>query len=211
MPTSYDHVVPPRFTRLESDERRAQILTCARRLFSAHHPGEVSLARVAGEAGVTRGLLHHYFGTKRGLYLEVVRSMVSPPPALLEDMPVGDRETVLSHAVDLFLDAVRANRETWLATVGAQGFGRDAEVEGVLEEAREATAARVIELVGARPSAQLRAAIRAYAGFAEAASVDWLQRRRLTRAQIHALLLGTLVALVDDVVPRLEGAEAVAA
>ena len=41
--------------------------------------------------------------------------------------------------------------------------------------------------------------------------MDWLQRRRLTRAQIHALLLGTLVALVDDVVPRLDGAEAVAA
>ena len=203
--------MPPRFTRLESDERRAQILACARRVFSAHHPGEVSLARVASEAGVTRGLLHHYFGTKRDLYLEVVRSMVSPPPALLEDIPAGDRETVLSHAVDLFLDAVRANRETWLATVGAQGFGRDAEVEAVLEEAREATAARVIELAAARPSAQLRAAIRAYAAFAEAASVDWLQRRRLTRAQIHALLLGTLVALVDDVVPRLEGADAVAA
>ena len=113
---------------------------------------------------------------------------------------------VLRHAVDLYLDAVRANRETWLATVGAQGFGRDAEVEAVLEEAREATAARVIELVrpGARPSAELRAAIRAYAGFAEAASIDWLQRRRLSRAQVHELLFGSLVALVDDVVPAVE-------
>ena len=201
----------PRWRRLEPDERRAQILACAIELFGERPYASVSTMELARRAGVARGLINHYFGTKRELYLEVVRSMVSPPPALLEDMPAGDRETVLSHAVDLFLDAVRANRETWLATVGAQGFGRDAEVEAVLEEAREATAARVIELVGARPSAQLRAAIRAYAGFAEAASVDWLQRRRLTRAQIHALLLGTLVALVDDVVPRLEGAEAVAA
>ena len=204
-------MVPPRFTRLESDERRAQILACARRLFSERHYGAVSLADVAREAGVTRGLLHHYFGTKRELYLAVVRSMVSPPPQLLADLPAGDRDTVLGHAVDLFLDAVRANRETWLATHGAQGFGRDAELEAVLEQAREATAARVIELVGARPSAQLRAAIRAYAGFAEAASIDWLQRRRLSRAQVHHLLLGTLIALVDDVLPRMEGSEAVAA
>ena len=207
--------MPPRFTRLESDERRAQILICARRLFSAHHPGEVSLARVASEAGVTRGLLHHYFGTKRGLYLEVVRSMVTPPAALLamEQIPEGDRDAVLHHAVDLFLDAVRANRETWLATVGAQGFGRDSEVEAVLEEAREATAMRVIALVrpGERPSAALRAAVRAYAGFAEAASLDWLQRGRLTRAQVHGLLFGSLVALVDDVVPEIESAGAVAA
>jgi len=203
----------PRFTRLESDERRAQILTCARRLFSERHFGAVSLEDVAREAGVTRGLLHHYFGTKRELYVEVVRSMVSPPAQLLTDLPAGDRETVLSHAVDLFLDAVRANRETWLATVGAQGFGRDSEVEAVLEEAREATAMRVIELVrpGARPSPELRAAIRAYAGFAEAASIDWLQRRRLTRAQVHELLLASLLALVDDVVPRVETATAEAA
>jgi AcrR family transcriptional regulator len=202
----------PRFTRLEHDERRAQILSCARRLFSAHHYGEVSLLRVAREAGVTRGLLHHYFGTKRELYVEVVRSMVTPPPDLLaaERLPVGDRDLVLRHAVDLYLDAVRANRETWLATVGAQGFGRDAEVEAVLEQAREATAARVIELVrpGVRPSPELRAAIRAYAGFAEAASVDWLQRRRLTRAQVHELLFGSLVALVDQVVPAVEAAPA---
>ena len=205
--------MPPRFTRLESDERRAQILTCARRLFSERHYGSVSLADVAREAGVTRGLLHHYFGAKRELYLEVVRSMVTPPPALLEGLPAGARETVLSHAVDLFLDAVRANRETWLATVGAQGFGRDAEVEAVLEKAREQTAARVIDLVapGVRPTPAMRAAARAYAGFAEAASVDWLQRRRLTRAQVHQLLLGTLVALVDDVVPGIERERAVAA
>ena len=198
----------PRFTRLEYDERRAQILSCARRLFSGHHYGEVSLADVAREAGVTRGLLHHYFGTKRELYVDVVRSMVTPPADLLADerLPAGDRDLVLRHAVDLYLDAVRANRETWLATVGAQGFGRDAEVEAVLEEAREATAARVIELVRpqARPSAELRAAIRAYAGLAEAASIDWLQRGRLTRAQLHELLFGSLVAIVDEVVPAVE-------
>jgi AcrR family transcriptional regulator len=207
--------MPPRFTRLEHDERRAQILSCARRLFSGHHYGEVSLAYVAREAGVTRGLLHHYFGTKRELYVEVVRSMVTPPADLLADdrLPAGDRDLVLRHAVDLYLDAVRANRETWLATVGAQGFGRDAEVEAVLEEAREATAARVIELVrpDARPSAELRAAIRAYAGLAEAASIDWLQRGRLTRAQLHELLFGSLVAIVDEVVPVVEERRAVAA
>ena len=141
--------------------------------------------------------------------------MVTPPADLLADehLPEGDRDLVLHHAVDLFLDAVRANRETWLATVGAQGFGRDAEVEAVLEEAREATAARVIELVrpGTRPSPELRAAVRAYAGFAEAASLDWLQRGRLTRAQVHELLFASLVALVDHVVPRIETERAVAA
>ena len=60
---------------------------CSRSATTARCP----CADVAREAGVTRGLLHHYFGTKRELYLEVVRCMVTPPPALLEDMPAGDR------------------------------------------------------------------------------------------------------------------------
>ncbi len=36
----------------------------------------MSTTELAELAGVTRGVVHHYFGTKRGLYLEVVRRMV---------------------------------------------------------------------------------------------------------------------------------------
>ena len=206
----------PRWTRLEHDERRGQILGCARRLFAERNYGGVSLAEIAREAGVARGLLHHYFGTKRDLYLEVVRSMVTPPLDLFgAELRSGSREEVLSEAVDRFLDAVSSNRETWLATVGAQGFGRDRELEAMLEEAREDTAERVIALVrpgsARRAPRELRAAIRAYASFAEAASLEWLQRRRLSREQVHELLFGGLVALVDDVLPQIEAARAVAA
>jgi len=183
----------PRWTRLEHDERRGQILACARRLFAGRNYGAVSLEQIAKEAGVARGLLHHYFGTKRELYLEVVRSMVTPPEDLFgAQLRSGTREEVLGEAVDRFLDAVRSNRATWLAAVGAQGFGRDPEVEAVLEEARESTAERVIALVrpdaGRRAPRELRAAIRAYASFAEAATLEWLQRRRLTRDQVRELL-----------------------
>ncbi len=69
----------PRWQRLEHDERRAQILACARRLFSERSYAAVSTSEIASEAGVARGLLHHYFGTKRELYLEVVRTLVRMP------------------------------------------------------------------------------------------------------------------------------------
>jgi AcrR family transcriptional regulator len=94
----------PRWARLEHDERRAQILTCARRLFSERHFGAVSAADIARAAGVARGLLHHYFGSKRELYLEVVRSMVrmplQPVPGELEGR---DPEEVLDEGVDRWL------------------------------------------------------------------------------------------------------------
>ena len=199
----------PRWQRLEYDERRAQILACARRLFSERSYNAVSTTEIAREAGVARGLLHHYFGTKRDLYLEVVRSLVRMPsnPVPLE-APGRDLKVVIAESVDRWLQMLERNQGTWLAAIGGRGLGRDPEVEAILEEARERAADRLIEALQTYEAAQappaLRATVRAYSGFAEAASVEWLTRGRLTRQQVHALLTETFLSIVRDVVPTLE-------
>lgn len=198
----------PRWTRLEHDERREQILACARRLFSERHFAAVSTAQIACEAGVTRGLVHHYFGAKRALYLEVVREMVRVRP-IPEEVSGGTPRERVDVAIDRWLTMVQRNRGTWLAALGAEGFGRDADVEAILTEAREAAAARLIagvglERPGGAPTA-VRAAVHAFTGMAEAASREWLEHERLSRAQAHELLAGTLLALILDLLPRLEG------
>jgi AcrR family transcriptional regulator len=198
-----------RWTRLERDERRNQILAVARRLFSERHYSAVSTAEIAREAGVTRGLLHHYYGAKRDLYLEVVRSLFELPPDLLVAPGDGkDPEGALGAAVDRWLDAVEGNRETWLATAAALGFGRDPELEAIVDQAREAYAERVVSILrpGRRRAAspELRAVVRAYAGLVEAATLDWIEGRGLNRAQLRELLVQGLVRLERDVVPGLE-------
>jgi AcrR family transcriptional regulator len=200
----------PRRTRLGTAERRRQILAAARRLFAERHFGAVSTADVAAEAGVTRGLVHHYFGGKRDLYLEVVRSLLELPPGMFAaEIAAGDRATALRVAVDLWLDVAERGRGVLLAAHGAQGFGRDPEIEAIFDAARERTADQVIEILrpGRPPadaSGELRAAVRAYAGFVEAATFDWLRGGPLTREQLAELLAGGLLALDRDVVPRLE-------
>jgi len=197
----------PRWTRLERDERREQILAAARRLFSERSPGAVSTTEIAREAGVARGLLHHYFGTKRDLYLEVIRSMLRYPALPAPGESRGDAEAVLDDGIDRWLTMVHDNREAWLAAHGAQGLGRDLEVEAILERGREAA---VDQLVGVLApdggSPELRVLLRAFAGFAEAASVEWVVRERLTRAQLHELLLRSLLTLVREVLPGVEAA-----
>ncbi len=192
-----------RFTRLERDERREQILAAARRLFSERPPGEVSTTEVAREAGVARGLLHHYFGTKRDLYLEVMRSMLRYPPQPIPEVSGGDVDAVLSAAIDRWLTMVRRNRAAWLAAVGAQGLGRDPEVEAIVEAGREAAVDRLVALLDPDGGRELRAVLRAYSGFAEAASLEWLVRRRLTREQVHRLLHSTLTTLVRSILPEI--------
>src|SRR5947209_9423053 len=203
------HDASPRRQRLDHDQRRRQILDCARRLFSERNYASVSTSEIAREAGVARGLLHHYFGAKRDLYLEVVQELVRVPsnPVPLQS-PGRGLELVISESVERWMTMLERNRGTWLAAVGAQGLGHDPEVEAILEHAREQAADRLIEALQTYEAAQappeLRALVRAYSGFAEAASIEWLQRGRLTREQRQTLLVQGFLTIVNDVLPAVE-------
>jgi AcrR family transcriptional regulator len=202
----------PRWQRLDHDQRRAQILACARRLFSERNYASVSTSEIAGEAGVARGLLHHYFGTKREMYLEVVRTLMRMPsnPVPLEN-PGRGIDVVIDESVERWLTMLERNRGTWLAAIGARGLGRDAEVEAILDEARDQAADRLIEALQTYEAAQapdeLRALIRAYSGFAEAASIEWLERGRLSREQTHVMLVQGFLSIVRDVLPAVARAD----
>ena len=201
----------PRWHRLEHDERRRQILACARRLFSERNYDSVSTSEIAREAGEARGLLHHYFGTKRELYLEVVRTLMRMPSNPVPQQGSGRGiEFVIEDSVERWLELLERNRGTWLAAIGAQGLGRDPEVEAILDAAREQAADRLIEALRSQPGshtpAELRAVMRAYSGLAEAATVEWLERGRLSRPQVHALLVEGFLSIVRDVLPAVERA-----
>src|SRR3954464_4139227 len=131
---SFAEVAGPRRRRLEPDARREQILDCAVRLFGERPYASVSTTDIAREAGIARGLLNHYFGTKRDLYLEVVRSMVRVPanPVPLQ-APGRGIETVIDESVERWLTMLERNRDMWLAAIGARGLGRDPELEQILD------------------------------------------------------------------------------
>ncbi len=101
------------------------------------------------------------------------------------------------------------NRGTWLAANAARGLGaRDPELEAILEEAREQAADRLIEALQTYEAATappaLRALIRSYSGFAEAASIEWLARERLSREQLHTMLTETFLQLINEVLPAIQ-------
>jgi AcrR family transcriptional regulator len=199
-----------RRTYLEAGQRRAQILRVAAQLFSERNYDAVSTAEVAKAAGVARGLVNHYFRTKRELYVEVVRSMLEVPDDLFP-APAGadesERNAVLSDAVGRWLRTVKANRGTWLACIGVKGFGRDPELEAVLEDARRRIIDQLIALAWGPPehaTLEVRALMRGYEGFAQAITADWLTGGRLSRREVHQLLVQGLIALVDEALPRIE-------
>ncbi|WP_020666619.1 TetR/AcrR family transcriptional regulator [Amycolatopsis nigrescens] len=198
----------PKWRRLEPDERKEQIFDCAARLFGERPYTDVSTSDIAAEAGVARGLINHYFGTKRELYLAVIRRALTVPHFAVEILPDGTLEARANAAVDWFLDMVTSQEKMWLAAIAPEGIGRDLEVERILEEADRESADRVLEAVGLSRASlrgnELNALVRAYGGMVKAAGREWLVRGALNRQQVHSLLSRTLVTLVGDVFPDIQ-------
>lgn len=198
----------PKWRRLEPDERREQIFACAARLFGERPYTDVSTSDVAAAAGVARGLINHYFGTKRELYLAVIRQALTVPHFAVEMLPEGSLATRASAAVDWFLDMITRQEKMWLAAIAPEGIGTDQEVEHIMAEADRESADRVLEAVGlSRSNAhwdELNALVRAYGGMVKSAGREWLVRTTLTRDQVHTLLSKSLVTLVGEVFPDIQ-------
>ncbi|HWS32312.1 MAG TPA: TetR/AcrR family transcriptional regulator [Actinoplanes sp.] len=195
-------VAAVRRRRLEPDARREQILSVAIRLFGAKPYAEVSTTDVAREAGVARGLVNHYFGTKKDLYLEVVRVMLTVPDVALEQLPEGELPERASSIVNWFLDVVTRHSTSWLAATGAGGMA-DADVHDVITEAVDHAATGVLRALGSDdPAPAMRAMTRSYVGLAIWTAQEWLQRGVLTRDQVHALLVTALISMVERVFPE---------
>lgn len=195
----------PRFTRLEAEERRAQILAAARRSFASSGLAGASMAQIAHEAGVARGLLNHYFGTKRELYLAVVADLAAELPALVRsDLRAAPIDQMVDANVTAWLDSIERNRDLWTALLGVEAIGADPEVETIMGAARDAVIERMAanQAGGGPPSDELRLVLRVFLGAAEAGAREWALRERATRAQVHAVLRETLLAMVGAVLPR---------
>ncbi|MBF6077315.1 TetR/AcrR family transcriptional regulator [Nocardia beijingensis] len=197
----------PRRRRLEPDERRAQILACAIEMFGERPYAAVSTAELAQRAGVARGLINHYFGNKRDLYLAVVRRMVTLPKLDNMVVPTGSWRERVDASVRWLLDTIAEHGSTWVKVTSHEGVGDDPEVQQILDAADDAAAERLLLMVGLADSAhdaELRAMVRAYGGLVKVAGREWITRGTLTRAQVHELLCDMLLTLVTESLPKVD-------
>jgi AcrR family transcriptional regulator len=186
-------------TRLEPEARRAQLVGLGLQMLSTRPLDKVAIDDIAAEAGISRGLLFHYFPTKRDFHLAVARAAAQE---LLDrtqtdpDLPPLDQ---LRAGVEAFVDHLTGNRDAYVAFIRGSSGG-DPELLQVYESTRTAFTDRVLAGLGIDPvTTRLRAVVRGWVAFTEEVTVDWLSSGDLEREEIVTLLDEALVALVTGV------------
>jgi AcrR family transcriptional regulator len=196
---------PKRRVRLDNDQRRAQLLALARRAFSDRSYDDVSIDDLARVAGISKGLLYHYFPTKRDLYVaglgEIADELVEAVTRMPDGLAPIDR---VRTSVDAYLEHITRHSRAFVALMRG-GIGSDPEVAAVIEGVRTRLFDKL--LVGS-PFASLLAgdarfetAVRGWIGFVEAASIDWCANPRLSQRELRELMVAVLFEVMRVVAP----------
>ncbi|MGW2382381.1 TetR/AcrR family transcriptional regulator [Streptomyces sp. NPDC001658] len=189
--------------RLSTEERREQLLSVGARLFSESPYDEVWIERVAEIAGVSRGLLYHYFPTKRDFFAAVVEresARMLRMTAAVPGIPVREQ---LGAGLDTFLEYVQAHAHGYRAFHRADAAG-DQVVRRVYQRALAAQERQILAAVAADPEwgpsvetrPDLRLAVRGWLAFVTAVCLEWLRGSSLSREQVRDLCARALLGVI---------------
>src|SRR3954451_3037487 len=183
----------PKFSPLDPGERRDQMLDAANALFAERAYDEVSVEDIATAAGVNRGLVHHYFGRRKEVYIALLERLGAVREQQLP-LPVGrSARARVADTVSRWLDWTDANRTIYLATFARGEDIADPDVRRVVADLvrRAVTLLATHHADIAEDSPRLRYALECWTGLNRAATRRWLHGQA-TREQTHELLASTL-------------------
>ncbi len=182
--------------RLDVDARRSQLLGVGSELFASRPYDDVWIDHVAERAGVSRGLLYHYFGSKRAfLYAVIERETQQILAATQPDLslPPGLR---LRASVDGYLDYVAAHPHGYRAMFRG-AVSADAQVRGLIDANLSRQEARILQAAfGGQHTEQQRLAIHGWVALLISIALDWLDRPAVDQASIADLAVRALDALL---------------
>ncbi|MEU6449767.1 TetR/AcrR family transcriptional regulator [Streptomyces sp. NPDC046979] len=177
-------------TRLRPEERRAQLINIGLRLLTTRPIHEMSVDEVAAEAGISRGLLFHYFPTKRDYYIAVVRAGGDRLLLHANAPEEGTPAQRVRGIADGFVLFVQRRKDNYVAVVRAAAGG-DERVLEVFEDNRRILADRVLEAAGVHaPTPLHRLAVRGWLAMAEEMAIGATDQVVTTTELVDLLVSG---------------------
>ncbi|MFL4908767.1 TetR/AcrR family transcriptional regulator [Streptomyces sp. MMS24-I2-30] len=189
--------------RLGTQERREQLLSVGARLFSEKPYDDVWIERVAEIAGVSRGLLYHYFPTKRDFFAAVVERESERMLRLTAAVPGVPVREQITAGLDTYLVYVETHAHGYRAFHRADAAG-DQAVRRIYLRALAAQERQIMGALAADPEfgpltgdrANLRLAVRGWLAFATAVCLEWLRGPGVDREQVRDLCTRALLGVL---------------
>ena len=184
--------------RLSAEDRRRQLVGIGLSKIVETPIQDLSMDDIAAEAGISRGLLFHYFPTKTDFYLACIaaagrRILRNTAPA---DGLSGTEQVEVT--TRLMIEQIERRRDFYLALVHGHGVG-DPRVSDVMDSVRDVTTDRVVRALGVPESR--RDVVRAWWAYTEDRALTWSAvptgERPVPVSQLVAECVAALHALLE--------------
>ncbi|MFW5740930.1 MAG: TetR/AcrR family transcriptional regulator [Myxococcota bacterium] len=181
-------------TRLDVEQRRAQLLALGLQLFADRSYDEISIDELASAAGISKGLLYHYFSSKRDFYIACVRMAADRLVDCTKMPETLDPLEQLRRGLEAYLDFVEEHGRSYAAVFRA-GIGTDEEVAAIIDDTRATILQRLVEGLGTDAvEPPVRSALRGWLGYVEAVILDWVEFHDVEREQLIANMIRVMEA-----------------
>lgn len=183
--------------RLTREGRRRQLVELGLEMLSSEPRELVALDRISEVAGISRGLLFHYFPTKRDFHVAVVEAACAQLLERTAPDPRLEPAEQLRASLDAFVEFVSQNEALYRSLIRGAA-GADPELEALFERTRSAIAGRVFAQLEAPPGTPaVRNAVRGWIGFVEESTLDWLRHADLDRQALVELQSDALETMLS--------------
>lgn len=185
---------------MRPDSRREQLLDLGVRLLSTRSLDELSIEMLAEEAGISRGLLYHYFGNKQDFHEAVVRRAADELIEVTAPEPGGEPLERLGRSLEAYVDYVVANYEGYSSLVRGAAGGNET-LRRIYDEARAALTDRMFETAGEQgltelgvaDTPQVRLMVRGWSALTEDVVLSWVRDSRgVAKDDLLAMLTAAL-------------------
>jgi AcrR family transcriptional regulator len=184
-------------SRLSPEARRAQLIELGVEMLATRRLDELSVELIASTAGISRGLLFHYFASKQEFHLEVARAAAAEMIRRTQPDAALSPVEALRAALTSFIEYVEENPDNYKSLVRGAASG-DAEMRAIFDATRTTMAQRIIAVVadqGLVVDARTTLAIHGWVAYVEECVVRWIDTRTLSRAELLDLLTKSLPAI----------------
>lgn len=186
---------------MSTDARREQLLRIGAELFAGKPFDEVHISEVADLAGVSRGLMYHYFPTKQDFAIAITQMACGHMFDESRQDPGLPVEEQARAVLDAYLRFAEVNEHSYRAM--HRGLIADPQVRELRQRDLAGHEERILSAlvpVG-DPPPRLRMAVRGWLAFVIAVVLDWLDHRAVDRDEAVDLCVRALLDIARAAIP----------